>query len=90
MHNNSNNTDNDNNRYMVDEARSAKKDLDLSGWTDYVPADVPQQFGSVDCGVFVCKYAECASQNRPFDFSQLNMLYFRYRMVLEIQGQALL
>ncbi|XP_068277277.1 sentrin-specific protease 2-like isoform X2 [Nyctibius grandis] len=54
------------------------------------PSDIPQQYNASDCGVFVCKYADYFSQDKPLTFNQLHMPSFRRRMVWEIIHQQLL
>jgi len=61
-----------------------KKPFDLSDWEDYQPKDIPLQKNGYDCGVFMCKYADCASAGRPFLFKQMHMQYFRKLMILDI------
>uniref|UniRef100_A0A8C4SRC5 Ubiquitin-like protease family profile domain-containing protein n=1 Tax=Erpetoichthys calabaricus TaxID=27687 RepID=A0A8C4SRC5_ERPCA len=43
-----------------------------------------------DCGVFACKYADYIARDKPINFTQKNMPYFRRRMVWEILNQKLL
>ena len=46
--------------------------------------DVPKQAKFVDCGVFICKYADYGSQDLPFLFSQADIINIRYHMIAEI------
>jgi sentrin-specific protease 1 len=70
---------------LKDEHQNKKeKPLDLSGWLDYTPTDIPHQKNGYDCGVFMCKFADYAAKNQKFSFSQNNMEFFRKLMALEI------
>ncbi len=41
--------------YLISESLDKKKEsLDMSGWTDVIPKDIPRQENSWDCGVFTC------------------------------------
>jgi len=72
-------------KYLLDESMDKRKNpIDLSDWEDYQPKDIPLQKNGYDCGVFMCKYADCTSAGRPFLFKQLHMPYFRQLMILEI------
>lgn len=71
--------------YVIQEHKDKKKcEIDLSDWQNYIPSNIPKQENGYDCGVFLCKYADYASQNREFTFKQKNMCYFRKRMILDI------
>ena len=37
-----------------------------------------------DCGVFACRFADCAAQDKDFFFSQRDMPLFRNSMVAEV------
>ena len=72
-------------RYVRDEAELySHTTVDLSTWGNYTPRTIPQQTNGCDCGVFACKYADYISDNCPLVFSQVDMPYFRRRMLLEI------
>lgn len=58
--------------------------LDISSWTTHRVHDIPKQQNNFDCGVFICVYAEHASRDSRFDFSQVHMPYFRKKILLEI------
>jgi Ulp1 family protease len=48
---------------------------------------VPQQHNGVDCGVFVCMYAEYLSRGvNVFDFKQEDMNALRLQIALSIMG----
>eukprot|EP00116_Pleurobrachia_bachei_P005880 sb/3466142/ len=77
--------------YMVAEHMSKKKQpMDPASWKLVIEKDLPEQMNGCDCGVFACKYAEYISQDRPFDFAQSDMPYFRRRMIWEIINKTLL
>ncbi|XP_068262754.1 sentrin-specific protease 2-like [Nyctibius grandis] len=80
-------------RYLQEEScKKRKVALTVSEWTlqSMEPDDIPQQYNASDCGVFMCKYAEYISQDKPLTFNQLHMPFFRRRMVWEIIHQQLL
>uniref|UniRef100_A0A663LUZ3 SUMO specific peptidase 2 n=1 Tax=Athene cunicularia TaxID=194338 RepID=A0A663LUZ3_ATHCN len=52
--------------------------------------EIPQQENGSDCGVFLCKYADYISRDKPITFTQDDMPYFRKKMVWEIIHQQLL
>ena len=58
-------------RWVVDEAADKGIDYNVNDNTQWKCelADCPKQKTSLDCGVFVIKYADCISQNLKFEFS---------------------
>jgi len=50
-----------------------------STW-NYCTPQVPQQKNNVDCGVFVCKFAECILSGIPFLFSQSDIILYREKL----------
>ncbi|XP_028393896.1 sentrin-specific protease 1-like isoform X2 [Dendronephthya gigantea] len=77
--------------YICTESLDKKKTpLDLTGWKNDSPKNIPEQLNGCDCGVFACKYAEYVSRRASFNFTQLHMPYFRRRMVYEILKKNLL
>ena len=52
-------------------------------WTLWL-MNSPPQLNTHDCGVFMCKIADYLSDGVPLLFTQLDIPYFRRRMVLEI------
>lgn len=66
--------------------------LSSSEWTlhSMESHEIPQQSNGSDCGVFMCKYADYVSRDKPITFTENNMPYFRKRMVWEIIHQQLL
>ncbi|NWS78812.1 SENP2 protease, partial [Crotophaga sulcirostris] len=80
-------------KYLQEESREKNKlELDCSEWTlqSMKSHEIPQQWNGSDCGVFVCSYAECMARDKPFNFTQDHMPYFRKKMVWEIIHQKLL
>jgi hypothetical protein len=43
---------------------------------------------SCDCGVFTLKFADYLSEDRPLEFDQSDMPYFRKRIVLELLSKS--
>ncbi|XP_069733512.1 sentrin-specific protease 2-like [Phaenicophaeus curvirostris] len=80
-------------KYLQEESQQKRHlELDRSEWTlrSMRSHEIPQQENGDDCGVFVCKYADYISRDRPLTFTQSDMPYFRKRMVWEIIHQQLL
>ncbi|OMP03265.1 Peptidase C48, SUMO/Sentrin/Ubl1 [Corchorus olitorius] len=50
----------------------------------YIPTKVPLQNNSVDCGLFVMKYADCLTHGNYFPFTQDDMPHFRRRTFLDL------
>jgi len=77
--------------YIAAEHLAKKKSpLDTQKWKLIIEKDIPEQLNGCDCGVFTCKYAEYISQDKPFDFDQGDMPYFRRRMIWEMVNKTLL
>lgn len=75
--------------YVKNEAKqcSGIEKYDLSGWTDYVPDDIPRQKNGCDCGVFTLQFADYLSEGLPLSpapFTQDDMPIFRQRILLSI------
>ena len=51
--------------------------------------NIPVQQNGVDCGVFLCAYAERISRQAGFNFNQSNMSLFRWKMTWEILNGTL-
>ncbi|NXK29349.1 SENP2 protease, partial [Arenaria interpres] len=80
-------------KYLQEESRDKRNvELNISEWTIHSMAahEIPQQLNGSDCGVFTCKYADYVSRDKPMNFTQTHMPYFRRRMVWEIIHQHLL
>lgn len=76
-------------RYLHDECRDKLGiDFCLKGFENFCPSNAPQQGNGSDCGMFMLKFLEWASECRdpsgPDGFSQEHMRYFRRRTLLEI------
>lgn len=60
-----------------------------TGWKRYYP-DCPKQFNYSDCGVFMIKFMDYITREQIFDFSQIDMDYFRILIGVElIKGNML-
>ncbi|XP_069733521.1 sentrin-specific protease 2-like [Phaenicophaeus curvirostris] len=80
-------------KYLQEESQQKRHlELDRSEWTlrSMRSHEIPQQENGDDCGVFVCKYADYISRDRPLTFTQSDIPYFRKRMVWEIIHHQLL
>ncbi|XP_038608337.1 sentrin-specific protease 1 [Tachyglossus aculeatus] len=80
-------------QYLKQESLDKKrKDFDTNGWLLFSKKsqEIPQQMNGSDCGMFACKYADCIAKDRPINFTQQHMPYFRKRMVWEILHRKLL
>ncbi|XP_074429640.1 sentrin-specific protease 2-like [Larus michahellis] len=80
-------------KYLQEESCEKRKvKLSVLEWTVHSmePHEIPQQSNGSDCGVFICKYADYISRDRPMTFTQTHMPYFRKKMVWEILHQELL
>ncbi|CAM5168980.1 unnamed protein product [Eretmochelys imbricata] len=69
-----------------------RKEFDANGWLllSKKSQEIPQQMNGSDCGMFACKYADCITKDRPINFTQQHMPYFRKRMAWEILHRKLL
>jgi len=72
--------------------KKVKLFFDANIWTVKIvdPLDLPRQANSNDCGVFLLQYAEYLSRRMTFDFSQIHMLYFRWKMAYESSERKLI
>ncbi|XP_048362338.1 sentrin-specific protease 2 isoform X2 [Sphaerodactylus townsendi] len=80
-------------QYLQEESKAKRNlEINVSSWTlhSMKPHEIPQQLNGSDCGIFVCKYADFISRDKPITFTQHHMPYFRRRMVWEILHQQLL
>ncbi|NXN23093.1 SENP2 protease, partial [Nycticryphes semicollaris] len=80
-------------KYLQEESSEKRNmKMDISEWSVHSmePHEIPQQLNGSDCGVFVCKYADYVSRDRPMNFMQAHMPYFRKKMAWEIIHQVLL
>ena len=51
---------------------------------------IPKQRDPIDCGIFICQYAECLSRSAEFNFTHKDMPYFRRRIVWELMSGKLM
>ncbi|NWR57095.1 SENP1 protease, partial [Bucorvus abyssinicus] len=80
-------------QYLKQESLDKKrKELDTNGWSllSKRSQEIPQQMNGSDCGMFACKYADCITKDKPINFTQQHMPYFRKRMAWEILHRKLL
>lgn len=76
--------------YLEQEHMDKKKTpLNISGWKQETPKNIPRQGNMSDCGAFTCAFAERLSRKEPFNFSQKDMVPIRRRMVLSILNKAI-
>ena len=61
-----------------------KKKGEETEYTIKVRKDAPLQYNGVDCGVFVCQYAERVARRSRMDFTQKDMKEARDRMIEEL------
>ncbi|XVF29448.1 hypothetical protein REPUB_Repub15cG0122000 [Reevesia pubescens] len=59
-------------------------DYNAKDWQFDVPKDIPSQKNSVDCALFVMKYADCLTHANYFPFTQDDMPHFRHRTFLDL------
>ncbi|XP_070596998.1 sentrin-specific protease 1 [Erythrolamprus reginae] len=80
-------------QYLKQESLDKKRnEFDTNGWMLLCKRsqEIPQQMNGSDCGMFACKYADCITKDKPINFTQQHMPYFRKRMVWEILHRKLL
>ncbi|KAM4770044.1 sentrin-specific protease 2 isoform 5-T5 [Cyanocitta cristata] len=80
-------------KYLEEESKEKRNiELTASEWTlrSLGAEEIPQQSNGSDCGVFVCKFADFISRDKPIIFTPEHMPYFRRKMVWEIIHQQLL
>nr|XP_006139139.1 sentrin-specific protease 1 isoform X6 [Pelodiscus sinensis] len=80
-------------QYLKQESLDKKrKEFDTNGWLllSKKSQEIPQQMNGSDCGMFACKYADYITKDRPINFTQQHMPYFRKRMAWEILHRRLL
>ncbi|NXM75860.1 SENP2 protease, partial [Serilophus lunatus] len=80
-------------QYLQEESREKRNlELTVSEWTLHSLSsnEIPQQSNGNDCGVFLCKFADSISRDKPMTFTQKHMPYFRRKMVWEIIHRQLL
>ncbi|GMI97931.1 UB-like protease 1B [Hibiscus trionum] len=62
---------------------------DLKDWSFDVPNNIPSQKNSVDCALFVMKYADCLTHGNYLPFTQDDMPHFRHRTLLDLYHGSL-
>lgn len=63
--------------------------LSRADWNNAYPAH-PFQDNGLDCGVFVCTFAEYLSRNHDFNFDHTHMVSFRQLIAHELTIQRLI
>ncbi|XP_049841244.1 uncharacterized protein LOC126291683 isoform X5 [Schistocerca gregaria] len=77
--------------YLNEEcAQRSVEPLSEEIWQIRCAKDIPKQSNNSDCGVFMCKYAECITRDAKLEFSQSDMPEIRMEMMEEIQTMTLL
>lgn len=71
-------------RYLEAESNDKKTPINFSEWKIGFAKKRPTQENGYDCGVFVCMYAEYASKNMKFDFSQQDVTEKRKTILFDI------
>jgi len=76
-------------KYLCDEGRNKLHIfIDVNLW-NYLIAMCPQQTNGMDCGVFVCVFAEYLTRGAAFNFTQDHMMSFRQLILHELSIQKL-
>ncbi|KAK8661610.1 hypothetical protein V6N13_091208 [Hibiscus sabdariffa] len=57
---------------------------DHKDWSFDIPNNIPSQNNSVDCALFVMKYADCLTHGNYLPFTQDDMPHFRHRTILDL------
>ncbi|KAK9007347.1 hypothetical protein V6N11_051175 [Hibiscus sabdariffa] len=57
---------------------------DHKDWSFHVPNNIPSQNNSVDCALFVMKYADCLTHENYLPFTQDDVPHFRHRTLLDL------
>ncbi|KAK8661617.1 hypothetical protein V6N13_091215 [Hibiscus sabdariffa] len=57
---------------------------DPKNWPIVIQNNIPSQKNSVDCGLFVMKYADCLTHGNYLPFTQVDMPHFRLRTLLDL------
>ena len=75
-------------KWLVDVWRNKYEiELDLSGWKDHAPWDIPHQNNGYDCGMFALKYAQCVALDLDIGahpFGPGHMELFRLQTTIEL------
>lgn len=62
----------------------------IASFWKYKIALTPKQKNGDDCGVFLCKFIDYISRDAPINFSQEDIIYFRYMIGVELMEGKLL
>ena len=79
-------------KFLEAYAIARKQKVNWKKWS-YKPTEEqlgPLQKNGVDCGVFICQFAEHLSRRAPLDFTQAGMRIYRKRMLYELLTGELL
>ncbi|POI29885.1 hypothetical protein CIB84_006365 [Bambusicola thoracicus] len=72
------------NRQYLQEESWEKQNVKLtpSQWTlhSMESHEIPQQLNGSDCGVFMCKYADYVSRDKPITFTEVSQSYSQFQM----------
>ena len=73
------------NNFLTCSASITRRNWSMQNWEYFVipSSDIAQQLNSVDCGVFVAKWAQHISLGSPLDFTQDQMVTLRYSLILD-------
>ena len=79
------------NNFLTCFASLKEQTWNLHNWRYFaIPSsEISQQINSDDCGVFVAKWAQHISLGLPLDFTQDQMVTFRYSLILDIKRNSL-
>ena len=79
------------NNFLTCSASITRRNWSMQNWEYFVipSSDIAQHLNSVDCGVFVAKWAQHISLGLPLDFTQDQMVTFRYSLILDIVRNSL-
>ena len=55
----------------------------------HIPPSIPSQDNGYDCGVFLLTFAKCILFNKPFDFSNDDMLSMRDKIKNELENKQI-
>jgi Ulp1 family protease len=70
--------------FLLSSASNSKIKFNTNEWKCQTLANLPQQVNSVDCGIFLCKYASCVAFDSGFLFDQSMISREREKMYDEI------
>ena len=70
--------------------QSKSKKLNLVEWHGIHCKDIPMQYNSYDCGVFICMYGCYLAADITFSFDQEDMPNIRKHMALELLSKTLI